>query len=109
MNAVNHASVWAKSCYPYIVEKVLEEIPMGHTGILKSVARILVWWPEIDVDVEETVSRCTQCQENSKYPAKAPVHHSREPWTRIHIDFADHLKDPESMWFIVVDAHTKCP
>ena len=58
-------------------ERVLEEIHTGYTGIveMKSVAKMHVWWPQIDSDIEETVSGCAQCQENSKDPAKAPVHH----------------------------------
>ena len=59
-------------------ERVLEEIHEGHTGIvkMKSIARIHVWWPKIDVDIERTVSKCTACQETSRDPVRAPLH----PW-----------------------------
>ena len=93
-------------------KRVLEEIHDGHTGIvkMKSMARIHVWWPKIDLDIESTVSKCTACQENSRDPARAPIHpweQPRQPWTRIHVDFAGPFEG--SMWFIVVDAHTKWP
>ena len=89
---------------------MLEEIHIGHTGIvkMKSVARMHVWWPQIDRDIEESVSRCAQCQENSKDPAKAPIHHWEEPgepWKRIYVDFAGLFEG--SMWLILVDAYTK--
>ena len=93
-------------------ERVLEEIHEGHTGIvkMKSMARIHVWWPKIDVDIERTVGKCTACQENSRDPVRAPLHpweQPKQPWMRIHVDFAGPFEG--SMWFIVVDAHTKWP
>ena len=90
-------------------ERVLEEIHEGHTGIvkMKSMARIHLWWPKINLDIESTASKCTACQENSRDPARAPIHPWEQPrqlWTRIHVDFAGPFEG--SMWFIIVDAHT---
>ena len=91
---------------------MLEEIHEGHTGIvkMKSIARIHVWWPKIDADIESTVSGCIACQENSRDPVRAPIHPwepPRQPWRRIHVDFAGPFEG--HMWLIVVDAHTKWP
>ena len=77
---------------------------------MKSIARIHVWWPKIDVDIERTVSKCTACQETSRDPVRAPLHpweQPGQPWKRIHVDFAGPFEG--SMWLIVVDAHTKWP
>ena len=71
---------------------------------MKSVARAYVWWLQMDVHIEETVSRCTQCQKHSK---DAPVHHWEKPWKRIHIDFAGPFED--SALLLVVHTHTKWP
>ena len=92
-------------------ERVLEEIHEGHTGIvkMKSIARIHVWWPKIDVDSERTVSKCTACQETSRDPVRAPLHsweQPGQPWKRIDVDFAGPFEG--SMW-LIVDAHTKWP
>ena len=59
-------------------EQVLAEIHEGHTGIvrMKAVARMHVWWPNIDREIESCVYECNDCQRNSRNPAKAPVH----PW-----------------------------
>ena len=91
---------------------MLEEIHEGHTGIvkMKSIARIHVWWPKTDVDIEGTASKCTACQENSRDPVRAPLHpweQPGQPWKRLHVDFAGPFEG--SMWLIVVDAHTKWP
>ncbi|KXJ23209.1 Uncharacterized protein K02A2.6 [Exaiptasia diaphana] len=47
---------------------------------------------------------------NQKMPSKVPLHPwewATFPWQRIHIDFAGPFKD--SMFFVVVDAHSKWP
>ena len=43
---------------------VLEELHASHPGIvrMKSLARLHVWWPGIDKQIEETVRACTSCQ-----------------------------------------------
>ena len=74
-------------------EQVLEEIHEGHTGIvcMKAVARMHVWWPNIDREIERCVYECNDCQINSRNPAKALVHPWEQPekaWKRLHIDFA---------------------
>ena len=57
-------------------DQVLIELHMGHTGIvcMKAVARMHVWWPDIDRQIESCVYECSDCQRNSRNPAKAPVH-----------------------------------
>ena len=39
---------------------VLQELHCGHPGMsqMKSLARMYVWWPGLDADVEETVRGC---------------------------------------------------
>ena len=55
---------------------VLKEL---HTGIvrMKSVARIHVWWPGVDKDIEEMVNSCKTCQEVQNAPSVTVLH----PWT----------------------------
>lgn len=91
---------------------VLAELHEGHPGIVRSkaLARSYVWWPSIEGDLERMVQSCTDCQEQRSAPCKAPLHPwawPSAPWQRIHIDFAGPFQ--QSMFLIVVDAHSKWP
>ena len=64
---------------------VIEELHAEHQSMsrMKSLGRSLVWWPNMDADVEECVKsveecvkRCEVCQAHQKVPAAAPLH----PW-----------------------------
>ena len=65
----------------------------SHPGIvrMKSLARLHVWWPGIDKQIEEAVRACTSCQSIRNRPQPVPLHPWAWPtqvWQRIHIDFA---------------------
>ena len=73
-------------------------------------ARMHVWWPKIDENIENHANQCIPCQENSREPTKASVfiwENPKEPWKRLHIDFAGPYEG--SMWLIAIDAATKWP
>ena len=89
---------------------VLEELHTGHPGIvrMKSLARLHVWWPGIDKEVEETVRNCESCQSIRNRPQPVPLHPWAWPthvWQRIHIDFAGPFHS--HTFLVVVDAHSK--
>ena len=46
-------------------QRVLEELHAGHPGMarMKGLARTIVWWPGLDVDIERKVQGCFSCQE----------------------------------------------
>ena len=58
-------------------EQMLTELHETHPGRTKkkAIARSFVWWPNMDSDIENMVSKCEVCQELRSYPAKADVHH----------------------------------
>ena len=61
----------------------------------------------MDADIEEKVNRCYTCQSSRTSPASTPLHtwgFPREPWHRIHVDYADHKG---RNLLIVTDAHSK--
>ena len=45
-------------------QKVLEELHVGHTRMsrMKGIARVVVWWPGIDADIENEVRTCAECK-----------------------------------------------
>ena len=92
--------------------RVLEELHDGHLGVvkMKALARSYVWWPNISGQLEELAKACSGCQLNQKMPTKAPLHPwewATAPWQRIHIDYAGPFQN--SMFLVVVDAHSKWP
>ena len=91
-------------------EAVLQELHCGHPGITKmrSLARMFVWWPSIDSDIEKSVRRCSDCQSVQSAPPVAPLHSWKwptRPWARLHIDFAGPFQ--HKTFLVVVDAHSK--
>ena len=92
--------------------QVLEELHQGHPGAsrMKALARSYVWWPGLDLDLENLAKSCLQGQEVKVSPPVAPLHPwvwPAQPWQRIHIDFAGPFLG--SNFLVVVDAHSKWP
>ena len=95
---------------PQLRSKVVDEIHEGHPGIarMKSFARSYVWWPGLDVDLENKVKQCLMCQRVRKMPPKRPIQTwewPEKPWTRIHLDHAGPIQGKTVL--IIVDAHSK--
>lgn len=91
-------------------KRVMDELHIAHPGIvrMKALARSYVWWPNIDKDIESFVSTCSTCQKYQHSPPQAPTHPweiPRQPWSRIHIDFAGPFQGQN--FLIVVDAYSK--
>ena len=84
---------------------------LTHIGIvrMKSLARMHVWWPNIEVDIAAHCKDCTACAETGPNQpdnlSAWPVPDG--PWQRIHIDFAGPFLD--DMWLVVMDAYSKWP
>ena len=55
---------------------VLKLLHKGHPGItcMKSLARLDVWWPTINADIEQTVQSCSNYQETARDPVRVPLH-----------------------------------
>ena len=90
-------------------KRLLEELHKCHPGMcrMKALARSFVWWPGIDLDIEERVRFCDVCTLVHYSPKAVPLllwPWSTEPWQRIHIDYAE-VKDQQ--FLLVVDGHSK--
>lgn len=89
---------------------LLDELHVSHPGMvrMKSLARLHVWWPGLNFDIETKVSRCEACRALLPNPPKAPANPwlwPSAPWKRVHIDYAGPFM--QRMFLIVVDAYSK--
>ena len=89
---------------------VLEELHLGHPGMsrMKALARMFVWWPGLDADIEDLVRCCESCQSVKSMPPLAPLQPwswPTRPWSRLHLDFAGPLEG--KMFLVLIDAHSK--
>ena len=69
---------------------VLQELHKGHPGMtkMKALARMYVWWPLIDKDIELSVQKCYLCQQQQSAPPVAPLQPWKwpsRPWVRLHM------------------------
>lgn len=90
--------------------EVLRELHVSHPGIvrMKGLARIHVWWPGMNPDIEKMVQACEACQAVRNRPPPVVLHAwpwPSGPWERIHVDYAGPFMG--TMFFVVVDAYSK--
>jgi len=43
---------------------------------MKSLAQSLMWWPQMDQEIEDMVKHCAECQQSQSTPPSALLH----PW-----------------------------
>ncbi|BES98488.1 Integrase core domain [Nesidiocoris tenuis] len=92
-------------------QDVLADLHEGHPGeeAMKSIAKLQVWWPQIDHASESYVNRCKSCQKASPTGSQeSPIlfwNVPSEVWSRVHVDFAGPFEGKH--WLIVVDATSK--
>ncbi len=57
-------------------QQILSELHSGHLGIvkMKSIARLHVWWPKIDSDIETLAKSRHSCQREGKSPPRCIIH-----------------------------------
>lgn len=73
--------------------QIIEEVHKTHPGVsmMKSLARSYAGWPGMDLDLENKVKSCSQCQSNLKMSPTAPLHPWEwpdHPWLRLHLDLS---------------------
>ena len=69
-----------------------EELHTGHPGIVRvrKVARSILWWPNIDQEIEQAVRTCGRCQQVREPPAVAPLtpwSWLSDPWHCVQVDY----------------------
>ncbi|XP_055603886.1 uncharacterized protein LOC129752121 [Uranotaenia lowii] len=93
-------------------QRILKDIHRGHQGMerMKAIARSIVYWPNIDDDIQSFVRRCSICASAAKSPPHfqpQPWPRADAPWRRIHIDYAGPMKG--LYYFVIVDSFSKWP
>ena len=94
---------------PSMRKEMLEKIHQGHMGIEKSKrrARDTLYWPGMNSQITDTVSRCTICLEHRRQNAKEPMIPFRvttKPWELVATDLFTWDK---SEYVIIVDYHSR--
>ena len=89
--------------------KVLKQFHTGHPGIcaMKSSVRSLIWYPNIDQDVENLVKKCNECQSIRAKPSQKLTTEwpkTNKKWSRIHID---HFFFENKIFLLAIDSLTK--
>ena len=90
-------------------KEMLKELHHNHPGIvrMKGLARMHMWYPGINKDIENVVQRCENCQMTSNCPASSVPH----PWNqtskameRVHIDYIGPYHN--NYILLMIDAHS---
>ena len=77
-----------------VQSRVLADLHENHLGSnrMKALARSYIWWPSLDMTLEELCKKCEICQsQRNKPPASIPHPwmYPTAPWERVHADFAE--------------------
>ena len=91
-------------------DALLKELHACHPGMarMKTLARMFMWWPCLDSDIEAFVKHCSTCQLQRPTPPASPIRPWKwptQPWFRLHLDLAGPFLG--HMFLIVIDAHSK--
>ena len=73
----NELTTEARVVVPEACRKdILKELHVSHPGMvkMKSLARIHIWWPGIDKDIERMVRECESCQSIRNNPSATLLH-----------------------------------
>ena len=91
-------------------ESVLAELHLNHPGIvqMKALARLHVWWPTLDTDVEQLVRSCEICRtSHGKAPSTTdnPWIWPHCLWQRVHVDYCGPFQG--GSFLVIIDAKSK--
>ena len=91
---------------------VLDLIQVGHFGMqkMKQLARSVIYWPNINADIEKVAKSYTSCAEHQNNPLKPsnpPWMLPEKPWSRVHAGHTINFMGEN--WLVAVDAYSKYP
>ena len=87
---------------------ILKLVHASHLGIVKckQLARDTVYWPGMNSQIEETVSKCAECQENRNQQSKETLIPSEIPRRPFQIVAVDLLQSVGSNFLVLVDYYS---
>ena len=90
---------------------VLEKIHYAHQGMEKCKlrAKSSVYWPNMNKDIENTVSKCATCQQHQPAQIKEPLVNHDVPPHAWHTLSTDLFYWEQSTYLLVVDNYSKFP
>ena len=113
LSTLDGCLLWGKRVIvpPSLRRSILCELHDDHPGTsrMKCLARMFVWWPGLDLDIERTVASCSLCQSHRAAVPTVPLQPwtwPTQPWTRIHMDLAGPFLN--QMFLVLIDSYFKC-
>lgn len=90
-------------------KEMLQRIHQGHMGIEKSKrrARDVLYWPGMNSQISDMISRCTICLHHQRQNTKEPMIPSRIPSKPWEIVATDLFTWDKSEYLIIVDYHSR--
>lgn len=87
---------------------ILKIIHKSHLGMVKckQLARDIVFWPGMNSQIEDVISKCQECQENKKQQQKEPLLPLPIPSRPWEVVAADLLYCCEKNWLVVTDYYS---
>ncbi|KAF2893713.1 hypothetical protein ILUMI_12461 [Ignelater luminosus] len=91
--------------------KILQDVHTGHLGITKCIQRAKnsVYWPNINLQIENLIKKCLICNKYSNSNQKEPMipHEIKnEPWQKVGMDI---YEINNQTFLIIVDYYSKYP
>lgn len=82
---------------------VMKQLHAGHPGTssMRSSARTVVFWPNMDLDLDQITKSCTECFANNSPKGIKPSKWPETPlmWQRLHVDWCGPI---DGYYFIVI-------
>ena len=94
---------------PSMRKEMLQRIHQGHMGIEKSKrrARDVLYWPGMNSQISDMISRCTICLQHQRQNTKEPMIPSRIPSKPWEVVATDLFTWDKSEYLIIVDYHSR--
>ena len=91
--------------------QVLADLHEAHQGIVhtKQRARLTVYWPSIDNDIDNVITACQLCQDHLPSNPKEPIVSKRKPLRPFQEVAADFCTYGGKQFLIIVDCYTDWP